>query len=160
MKEKKKVKGGKRAGSGRKPSGRQKEAVTVYTDTSKFGGKEKTRAAIYGFLDGSQIPDQINKFLPSNHEIKQKVAKEEKRPIVTDLTKPTVVLEPRQQPKTNFSINTIPDQKPAPTATKAMIDAIKSEKIPKERDTAIGRKAWEMEQKKRIQEIENQLSKS
>lgn len=108
MKEKKKVKGGKRVGSGRKPSGRQKEAVTIYTDTSRFGGKERTRKAIYDFLDSNHLPDQEKKFPPSDHEIKQKTVKEEKRPIVTDLTKPTSVLEPQQQPKTNFSINTKP----------------------------------------------------
>jgi hypothetical protein len=108
MKENKKVKGGKRAGSGRKPSGRQKEAITVYTDTSKFGSKEKTRLAIYGFLDSVQIPDPEKKFPLSDREIKQKTVKEEKRPIVTDLTKPTGVLKPQEQPKTNFTVDTRP----------------------------------------------------
>lgn len=120
MKEKKKVKGGKRVGSGRKPSGRQKEAVTVYTDVSKFGGKAGARIAIYAFLDGKisktgetkflplDLPDPEKKSPPSDREIKQKAPKEEKRPIVADLTKPTGVLEPHQQPKTNFSINTKP----------------------------------------------------
>lgn len=35
--------------------------------------------------------------------------------------------------------------------------AIKAEKIPKERDTPFGKKAWEFDQKKRIKELENQL---
>lgn len=52
MKEKNKKKGGKRIGSGRKPSGRQKEAVTVYTDVSRFGGKAGARIKIYELLDG------------------------------------------------------------------------------------------------------------
>lgn len=120
MKEKKKVKGGKRVGAGRKPSGRQKEAVTVYTDVSRFGGREGAKIAIYKFLDGVvlktgetkflplDLPDPEKKFPPSDHEIKKKVPKEEKRPIVTDLTKPTVDLKPQEQPKTNYSINTKP----------------------------------------------------
>jgi hypothetical protein len=39
----------------------------------------------------------------------------------------------------------------------AMIAAIKAEKIPAHRDTSNGRKAWVFDQKKRIQELENQL---
>lgn len=39
----------------------------------------------------------------------------------------------------------------------AMINAIKAEKIPKERDTALGRKSWILDQKKRIQELENKI---
>jgi hypothetical protein len=116
MKEKKKVKGGKRAGAGRKPSGRQKEAVTVYTDVSRFGGKAGARIAIYEFLDGkitntgkkSFVPLDEKKFPPSDREIKQNAPKEEKRPMVTDLTKPTGVLKPQEQPKSNYSINTAP----------------------------------------------------
>ena len=119
MKEKKKLKGGKRVGAGRKP-GRQKEAVTVYTDVSKFGGRVGARIAIYKFLDGViskagdakflplDLPDLDKKFPPSDLEIKQKAPKEEKRPIVTDLTKSTSVLRPQEQPKTSFTTNTKP----------------------------------------------------
>lgn len=78
---------------------------------------------------------------------------------VKDLTKPTNVLKPHEQAKTNYSVNTIPEQKEAPTSAEAMIDAIKSEKIPKERDTPMGRKSWEIDKQKRIQEIKNQLNK-
>ena len=35
---------------------------------------------------------------------------------------------------------------------------IKAEKIPKERDTTIGRKSWALDQKKRIQELEAKLN--
>lgn len=171
MKEKKKVKGGKRAGSGRKPSGRQKEAVTVYTDVSRFGGKAGARMAIYEFLDGkitdtgkkAFIPLDEKKALPSDRKIKHKAPKEGKGPIVADLTKPTSVLKPQEQPKTNFSINTAPDQRAAPVDVlrnmdiEEKIQAIKSEKCPKERDTTLGKKSWELEQRKRIQGLENQL---
>lgn len=37
------------------------------------------------------------------------------------------------------------------------IDEIRKEKIPKERDTPIGRKSWQIDQQKRIQELKNQL---
>jgi hypothetical protein len=39
----------------------------------------------------------------------------------------------------------------------AMIAVIKAEKIPSHRDTSNGRKSWAFDQKKRIQELENQL---
>lgn len=37
------------------------------------------------------------------------------------------------------------------------IEAIRKEVIPKDRDTALGRKSWKLEQKKRIDELEKQL---
>jgi hypothetical protein len=37
------------------------------------------------------------------------------------------------------------------------IKDIKAEKIPPQRDTTMGRKSWALDQKKRIQELENQL---
>lgn len=37
------------------------------------------------------------------------------------------------------------------------IKAIKAEKLPKDRDTVLGRKSWALEQKKRIEELEKQL---
>ena len=42
-------------------------------------------------------------------------------------------------------------------AIKRRISEIKQEKIPKERDTINGRKAWALDQKKRIEELEKQL---
>jgi len=39
------------------------------------------------------------------------------------------------------------------------IASIKAEKIPPQRDTTMGRKSWALDQKKRIQELEKQLSK-
>lgn len=123
MKDKKKKKGGQRAGAGRKPSGRQKEAVTVYTDVSKFGGKDGTRVAIYEFLDGVISKTGESKFLPlSDEEVKQSSwplpkdyvkakkigAVKSDDTVVNDVTKPTSVLKPQEQPKTNFSIDTKP----------------------------------------------------
>lgn len=83
---------------------------------------------------------------------------------ISDLTQPTSVLKPKEQPKTNFSINTTPHQKIAPIAGQAALGAIedsiakiRAEKIPKERDTPFGRKAWQMDQQKRIQELQKQI---
>lgn len=42
-------------------------------------------------------------------------------------------------------------------AIREQIKAIKSEKCPAHRNTSIGKKSWQMEQDKRIQELENQL---
>jgi len=55
---KKKSKGGKRDGAGRKPSEVKKEPITIYTDVSRFGGKDETRSAIYEFLD--TIPAKVH----------------------------------------------------------------------------------------------------
>lgn len=135
MKDKKKKKGGQRAGAGRKPSGRQKEAVTVYTDVSRFGGKEGARMAIYEFLNGqisptgkssfvplewpkeshektkksiiSDLVDPEKKFSPSDRQIKQKAPKEIKRPVV-HLNKPMASLEPQEQTKINYSTDSRP----------------------------------------------------
>jgi predicted Holliday junction resolvase-like endonuclease len=43
------------------------------------------------------------------------------------------------------------------TEIKKQIEAIRAEKIPKERDTILGRKIWNSEQENRIKELFNQL---
>ena len=40
----------------------------------------------------------------------------------------------------------------------AQIKEIKGEKIPKERDTIMGRKAWKLEQDKRIKELQSKIT--
>lgn len=151
MKEKKKKKGGQRAGAGRKPSGRQKEAVTVYTDVSKFGGKEGARMAIYEFLDGkinltgksSFVPLDITpsiqkKFPPSDLEIKQKAPKEEKKPALTN-PKPQdqlgIKLQPQIHPDapmvTNKPPKTLDELKalcPFPEKTQERSDWVRTER--------------------------------
>lgn len=127
---KEKLKGGVRKGAGRKPSGDPKQPVTMFVATSiidALGGKEGVRGFLYGCLEP---PDPEKKLLSPDREIKQKAPKEEKRPIVTDLTKPTNVLQPQEQPKTNFLINTKPKT----------LDELKS-LCPKEL-TGLERAAW------------------
>ena len=43
------------------------------------------------------------------------------------------------------------------TNIQAEINKIKAEKCPKERDTPMGRKSWQMDQQKRIQELKDKL---
>lgn len=153
---KEKLKGGIRKGAGRKPSADPKQPVTMFVETSiieALGGKDGVRGFLYSCL---AVPGPENKILLSKVELKQKTPKTEKRAPVTDL-------KPQEQPRANFSPNAIPNQKVAPVDVLRNADiqdkifAIKSEKCPKERDTSLGKKSWELEQKKRIQELENQL---
>lgn len=53
--------------------------------------------------------------------------------------------------------NIIDELKPDNLAIQLQIDAIKKEVCPKERDTPMGRKSWQMDQHKRIQELQNKL---
>lgn len=48
-------------------------------------------------------------------------------------------------------------QQPEKEAILAQISAIKAEKCPDHRNTSLGRKSWQIEQDKRIQELQNKL---
>ena len=141
MKEKKKVKGGKRVGAGRKPSDRKKEAVTVYTDTSRFGGKAGARKAIYGFLDGDPLPDGYVK-------IKKVGAVKSDGTVMKDVTKPTTDLKPQEQPRTNYSANALID---------AQIAELEKELKSPPKNPLIGERAWIKIREQKIQELRNQL---
>lgn len=153
MKGKQKKKGGKRVGAGRKPSGRQKEAVTVYMDVSKFGGKEGARVAIYEFLNGAISETGKTTFIPL--EIPTSLKKSTKKTTVNDLTRATSVLKPQEQPKSNYSVsNPMNDN----ATIYEQIKVILAEKIPPHRDASEwGRKSWKQEQQKRIDELKKQL---
>lgn len=102
---KEKQKGGVRNGAGRKPSGDPKQPVTIFVETSiieSMGGKEGVQFLCYGAIYGEK------KFPVSDAEIKAVSTKENKKTVIKDLTKPTLVLKPKEQPKTNFSIDTRP----------------------------------------------------
>lgn len=77
---------------------------------------------------------------------------------IKDLTKPTNEIKPVEQPKTNYSINTGAEKSEIDRAAiMAQIKAIEDEKIPKERDTLLGRGSWRIDQQKRINELKKQL---
>lgn len=65
---------------------------------------------------------------------------------IVDATKPTNEVKPPEVPQTNYTID-----------IKEQIRAIQLEKIPAHRDTAFGRKVWQLEQNKRIEVLKTQL---
>lgn len=143
MEEKKK--GGTRPGAGRKPLDDPKEQIALYvhqTAVAKFGGKDGLKNALYGFIYGSAPKIEKKTFPKSDAEIKaashEKVAKEE--------SKGTVVFE--GEIKKPEHSDTILKQ----------IEAIRAEKCPEHRNTPLGKKAWQMEQNKRIEALQNQLN--
>lgn len=80
--------GGKREGSGRKPTDNPKEAVTIYVPKKSiypFGNKEKLRLAIEDFILSKQPDVQIK-----------------------NLNEPTEQIKAFEQPKSNYQINTAP----------------------------------------------------
>lgn len=80
--------GGKRDGAGRKPSGVEKETVSIFVEKGKiwkFGTKEKLKKELYGFIE--TFGQQTN---------------------IQDLTKSTIEIKPQETPKTNYAINTAP----------------------------------------------------
>jgi hypothetical protein len=148
-------KGGKRIGAGRKPGKTYKEPITVYANDkvlTKFGGKEGVRVALYTYMEGT-ITSASNKFIPM--ELPAEIAPKTKSTSIKALTKPTNDLKPHEQAKSNYSINT--EQGDELTILE-QIKAIKAEKCPELRaKTPLGKKSWELDQKKRIQELEKQL---
>lgn len=91
MKDKKQKKGGIRVGAGRKPSGRQKEAVTLYVDVSLFGGKAGARMKLYELWDGAITDTGKNSFVPLDFkeaDLKFALSKAKKapqKPIIEEL---------------------------------------------------------------------------
>lgn len=74
--------------------------------------------------------------------------------------------KPKNQENLELDVNSLPSEKTSydgPRIDEAdireQIKNIKSEKVPKERDTLWGKKSWQIEQDKRVQELENQLNK-
>jgi hypothetical protein len=149
MKEKKK--GGRRSGAGRKPSADPKLPVTIFVETSiinSFGGKEGVQFVCYAALGSG------NNSILSGLEAKE-IPKKEQINLPSDvLIAPMPASEPPKPQDSSFviGVDVYRDQD-----IEAKIAAIKAEKIPKERDTMIGRKVWANEQKKRIEELEKQL---
>ena len=134
----KKKRGGPRKGAGRKPieTRKEKEAVTIYVekeDVRRHGGKISLKDKLMNLVQGPINPSDP----------------------------PTVGIIEREKPPK-------PQNKPNPLEMdyKTQIDnggilkqieVIKGEKIPRERDTFYGRKAWGLEQQKRIEELQKQI---
>lgn len=74
--------GGKRVGAGRKKSDNPKETVSLFVEKKKiwlFGNKENLKERLYKHIDTD----------------------------IQDLTKPTNEIKPFEQPKSNFTVNTM-----------------------------------------------------
>lgn len=176
MKGKPTKKGGKRKGAGRKPSGVTKEAVTIYTDVSRFGGREGARMAIYEFLDGKINFTGDTSFVPLEWPIETHEAAKTK--VIASLISQSqaVALHNAENPDQSTEAYNISKKKAeallkpvVPPGFEAQVSEaaqkqirediarIKAERCPPERDTPIGRKSWQIDQQKRIQELQNKL---
>lgn len=86
-----KKKGGKRAGAGRKPSSVKKEALTIYSDFSKFGGRDGARIAIYEFLNGDITNTGKTSFVPLEWSFKGAHETAKTKAIASLISQPEVV---------------------------------------------------------------------
>lgn len=157
----KKKRGGPRTGAGRKPAEELKKPVTIYVKEScikRQGGeivlKEMlTRIAESDSIDGVSVGgDDLNVPLIEKEDFSLPFEK----PMTSaqkDREKKKI-LKAASPPLTEELKNTF-----APETDKILdqIAAIRAEKIPKERDTAFGRKVWENDQRKRIEELQQKL---
>lgn len=150
---KEKPKGGQRKGAGRKPSTDPKLPITIFVETSiveLFGGKDGVKFACYGTLYETKARDLV-----TGRELIGP-ALPDPAPSFVAPKKPRVpLLKPQERPKTDFEIAA---KVAAKDTILRQIAVIKTASIPKDRDTPIGRKAWEMERKKHIEELEKQLT--
>jgi len=134
MEEKKK--GGKRPGAGRRRLDDPKEQIALYvhqTAISRFGGKDGLKNALYGFIYGSAVPDS-------------KLVTFKKKERAAEV--PAALSEPEAQKSSPAKSH---------ESILAQIEAIRAEKIPKDRDTYLGRKVWQNEQNARIEALKQQL---
>lgn len=137
----KKKRGGVRTGAGRKPAEELKKPVTIYVKESsieKHGGEVALKETLSKVAEGESYPA-----LDTGPATQGQKNRERKRilkaanPLLTEEFKSTFAPE----------TDKILDQ----------IAAIRAENIPKDRDTVMGRKSWELDQRKRIEELQNQL---
>jgi hypothetical protein len=127
MKQSKK-RGGKREGAGRKPLGEKKVPATVYVHQSHV--------------------EPIKEFAKKLEEGRvATVLKQAEEKIIPAL------YGPLGECSGDFTLNTVFDL----GEIQKQIDTIRAEKIPKERDTPLGRKVWQQEQDAKIKELQNKL---
>jgi hypothetical protein len=170
---KKKSKGGRRAGAGRPKMSDKMETVSIRVksvDIKKWGGRESLRKKLCDFVAFPSSFNQVAFFDPSKGAIVVRDLSDGEvlPPVQVNLSKAAVASpKPQERPESEAlahssehdcqSPETFPMRQIHNGEVKKQIAAIKTEKIPKERDTPIGRKAWALEQKKRIEELEKQL---
>lgn len=136
-----KKRGGPRTGAGRKPADELKKAITIYVKESsieRHGGEISLKEFLSKITEGEDFP--VLDMGPTTQAGKNR----EKKAILKEVNPPLT-----EEFKNTF----------APEADKILdqIAAIRAEKIPKDRDTALGKKSWELDQRKRIEELQNKL---
>jgi vacuolar-type H+-ATPase subunit I/STV1 len=100
----------------------------------------------------ADIQQKLEKF----EELKNRVIELEKENI--SLKAQLNAMQPISKPfKESSSLIPAPLEAAKNDEILAKIKAIRDEKCPKERDTPIGRKSWELDQKKRIEELKQKL---
>lgn len=140
-----KSKGGKRPGAGRRPSPNPKVPITIYVEervVEKWGGKEDLKIKLYDFvrLPSFETPLVVGTNVDGVLEVRE--AKPE------EIGQPVTVMLRRDQ---------LTSEMPDKDAILKQIQAIRAEKCPEHRNTPLGKKAWQIEQNKRIEALQNQL---
>lgn len=151
-----KKRGGPRKGAGRKPGEELKKAVTIYVKESsieRHGGELFLKEILSKVAEGELWP------IPAGESMTQAQKNQEKKeilkranPITEDQAIALHNAENKDQMTQVFPMRQIHNGE-----IMAQIAAIRAEKIPKDRDTVMGRKSWELDQRKRIEELQNQL---
>lgn len=155
---KKKSKGGRRPGAGRPPLSDAKENVPLRvakSDIKKWGGKTELKKKLYDFI---AFPSQFDSVSVVNFPApSHKGQKPEDDPRLNNLVQFTEKPpnEAYDAPPLPITVNDDPLRK---MEIQRQIESIRAEKIPKERDTVFGRKSWQIDQQKRIQELQNKLN--
>lgn len=152
---KKKSKGGKRAGAGRPPLTDAKVNIPLRvaeSDVKKWGGKDELKKKLYDFIAFPSRFDSVsivNFPAPKGQKPKDDLRLNN---LVQFAEKPKN--EAYDAPPMPIPVNTDPLLK---MEIQRQIESIRAEKIPKERDTVFGRKSWQIDQQKRIQELQQKL---
>lgn len=119
-------------------------------------GIKKTQK-LMDFLLSEFVREFKPKFIPLPEDyvvIKNISAIKSDGTMIKDVTNPANVLKPQEPPKTKLES---PTSEAAQKAIREQIEAVRSEKIPPERNTYYGKKSWLADQQKRIQELQNKL---
>jgi hypothetical protein len=125
--------------------------------TSKFCSNKCRAAYNRGNPTHTVSKTQLQVLYKEMLDLIQKAKSEPQQPYIGVVTKDEVKWGQSQEPVkiTLKAPSGPPDDSNADIQKK--IDEIKKEKIPKERDTVNGRKAWALDQKKRIEDLKNKL---
>lgn len=156
---KQKSRGGKRPNSGRKKKAVKNVPITIYAHPEvikNYGGKDNLREFLYSMIapinivakKGEIIIEGPSLRLPEGMAFTKKmmdnIHQKYSQPLPASLD---AKLEAELAPVDKLRNMDIEDK----------IWAIRAEKCPKERDTALGRKSWQLEQEKRIEELKKTL---